>query len=230
MTPVKLALFDLDHTLLDGDSDSLWGRFLVRQGAIDAEEYAAAHARYHADYLAGRLDVHEFLAFGLKPLRDNPPELLEAWRERFVQEYIRPRIPRASRALLMHHAEHTRIIITATNSFITAPIAAELGVEHLIATVPEEAGGRFTGAVAGPPCFREGKVWKLEAWLASYGLTASERWFYSDSHNDLPLLKNVEHPVAVNPDDVLAHEARERGWPIIRISLADEKVSLPGAA
>lgn len=229
MTLVKLALFDLDHTLLDGDSDSLWGRFLVRQGAIDAEEYAAAHSRYRADYLAGRLDMHEFLAFGLKPLRDNPPEVLLAWRERFVAEDIRPRIPQASRALLAHHGEHVRIVITATNSFITAPIAAELGVDNLIATEPEAADGRFTGRVAGPPCFREGKVQKLDAWLATRGLAAGERWFYSDSHNDLPLLRKVEHPIAVNPDDILAHEARERGWPVIRISLTDD-ASLPGAA
>jgi len=220
MSAVKLALFDLDHTLLDGDSDSLWGRFLVREGVVEAKEYAAANARYHADYVAGRLDMHEYLAFGLRPLRDNPPEALYAWRERFVAECIRPRIPQASRALLAQHAERTRIIITATNSFVTAPIAAEFGVEHLIATEPEQRDGRFTGGVAGPPCFREGKVHKLEAWLAAQGFAADERWFYSDSHNDLPLLERVEHPVAVNPDPVLAETARQRGWPVIKLRLA----------
>lgn len=220
MSAAKLALFDLDHTLLDGDSDSLWGRFLVREGVVDAKKYASANARYHADYVAGRLDVHEFLAFGLKPLRDNPPEALYAWRERFVAECIRPRIPQASRELLARHAGHTRVIITATNSFVTAPISTELGVEHLIATEPEQRDGRFTGGVAGPPCFREGKVQRLEAWLAARGLKAGERWFYSDSHNDLPLLEQVEHPVAVNPDPVLAQTARERGWPVMKLRLA----------
>ena len=230
MRAAKLALFDLDHTLLDGDSDSLWGRFLVREGVVDAEEYAAANARYHSDYVAGRLDVHEFLAFGLRPLRDNPPEALYAWRTRFVAECIRPRIPRGARELLARHAAHTRVIITATNSFITAPIAAELNVEHLIATEPEQVEGHFTGGVAGPPCFREGKVQKLEAWLAARGFSAGERWFYSDSHNDLPLLERVEHPVAVNPDPVLAEAASSRGWPVMQLSLAADKLRLSGAA
>ncbi|HEV7165230.1 MAG TPA: HAD family hydrolase [Gammaproteobacteria bacterium] len=217
MTPVKLALFDLDHTLLDGDSDSLWGRFLVREGVVDGVEYAAANARYHAEYVAGRLDVHEFLAFGLRPLRDNPPEALKAWRARFVQEAILPRIPEGSRTLLKRHGSHTCVIITATNSFITAPIAAELGVPHLIATEPEQVEGRFTGRVAGVPCFREGKVAKLEEWLERNQLATGETWFYSDSHNDLPLLERVTHPTAVNPDEVLARVARERNWPTLQL-------------
>ena len=228
MIPVKLALFDLDHTLLDGDSDSLWGRFLVREGVVDRVEYAAANARYHADYVAGRLDVHEFLAFGLRPLRDNPPAALEAWRARFVQETILPRIPDASRTLLARHAAHTRVIITATNSFITAPIAAELGVAHLIATEPQQVDGRFTGNVAGLPCFREGKVSKLKEWLERNGMTAGETWFYSDSHNDLPLLEQVTHPTAVNPDDTLAQVARDRDWPVLQIRR--ETRALSGAA
>lgn len=228
MIPVKLALFDLDHTLLDGDSDSLWGRFLVREGVVDGAEYAAANARYHADYVAGRLDVHEFLAFGLRPLRDNPPAALEAWRARFVQETILPRIPDASRTLLARHAAHTRVIITATNSFITAPIAAELGVAHLIATEPQQVDGRFTGNVAGLPCFREGKVSKLKEWLERNGMTAGETWFYSDSHNDLPLLEQVTHPTAVNPDDTLAQVARDRDWPVLQIRR--ETRALSGAA
>jgi HAD superfamily hydrolase (TIGR01490 family) len=220
MTPVKLALFDLDHTLLDGDSDSLWGRFLVKQGVLDATEYAAANARYHADYVAGRLDIHEFLAFGLSPLAEHTRAELEAWRERYVQECILPRIPAGTHALLQEHAAHTRVIITATNRFITTPIAAALGVEHLIATEPEQVDGRFTGRVVGVPCFREGKVLKLEAWLQESGLTAEESWFYSDSQNDLPLLERVTHPTAVNPDETLARVARERGWPerVIRVA------------
>ncbi len=218
---MKLALFDLDHTLLDGDSDSLWGRFLVREGVMDAEEFRREGSRYMADYRAGRLDIHEFLAFGLRPLKDHSRAELEAWRTRFVADCVLPRIPPASRALLAQHraAGHTLVIITATNSFITAPIAAELDVPQLIATEPEQRDGAFTGRVAGPPCFREGKVLKLEAWLQVRGLKAEETWFYSDSHNDLPLLSRVDHAVAVNPDAVLAAEAAQRGWPIMSLRL-----------
>lgn len=218
---MKLALFDLDHTLLDGDSDSLWGRFLVRQGVVDGDEYRREGARYMAEYRAGRLDIHEFLAFGLRPLKDNTPERLEAWRAAFVQDSVLPRIPAASRALLERHRGlgHTLIIITATNSFITAPIAMELGVDALIATEPEKDGARFTGRVAGVPCFREGKVQKLDAWLQQAGRKADETWFYSDSHNDLPLLERVDHPVAVNADEVLSQVAAERGWPTLRLKL-----------
>lgn len=217
--PLKLVLFDLDHTLLDGDSDSLWGRFLVREGAVDAEEYRREGARYMAEYRAGSLDIHEFLAFGLRPLKDNTPEQLESWRARFMQECVLPRIPVASRALLERHRAqgHTLVIITATNSFITAPIATEFGVDALIGTEPEKDGTRFTGQVAGVPCFREGKVQKLTAWLA--GRVPEESWFYSDSHNDLPLLERVQHPVAVNPDEVLSRTAAERGWPVMRLKL-----------
>lgn len=218
---MKLALFDLDHTLLDGDSDSLWGRFLVKQGVVDAEEYRREGARYMAAYRAGELDIHEFLAFGLRPLKDHAPQRLEAWREGFMRDCVLPRIPAASRALLKQHrdAGHTLVIITATNSFITAPVAAEFGVDALIATEPEKDGARFTGRVAGVPCFREGKVQKLEVWLQQVHAIPEERWFYSDSHNDLPLLERVEHPVAVNADEVLAKTAAERGWPSLRLKL-----------
>ena len=214
---MKLALFDLDHTLLDGDSDALWGRFLVKEGAVDPEEYKREGARYMAEYRAGRLDIHEFVAFGLRPLKDNTPERLEGWRSRFMAECVLPRIPRASRALLKQHREagHTLVIITATNSFIAAPVAAEFGVDALIATEPEKDGERFTGRALGPPCFREGKLTKLETWLD--GRVPEETWFYSDSHNDLPLLEHVDHPVAANPDEVLAETAAARGWPVISL-------------
>jgi HAD superfamily hydrolase (TIGR01490 family) len=218
---VKLALFDLDHTLLDGDSDSLWGRFLVKQGVVDGDEYRREGARYMADYRAGRLDIHEFLAFGLRPLKDNTPERLEAWRAAFVRDSVLPRIPPASRALLQRHRGlgHTLVIITATNDFITAPVAAEFGVDALIATEAEQQGARFTGRVAGVPCFREGKVQKLETWLRQAGGQPDETWFYSDSHNDLPLLERVDHAIAVNPDEVLSRTATERGWPVISLRL-----------
>jgi HAD superfamily hydrolase (TIGR01490 family) len=218
---VKLALFDLDHTLLDGDSDSLWGRFLVKQGVVDGDEYRREGARYMAEYRAGRLDIHEFLAFGLRPLKDNTPEQLEAWRAAFVRDSVLPRIPAASRALLQRHraSGHMLVIITATNDFITAPIAAELGVDALIATEAEKRDARFTGRVAGVPCFREGKVQKLETWLRQVSGEPEETWFYSDSHNDLPLLERVDHAIAVNPDEVLSRTATERGWPVMNLRL-----------
>lgn len=214
---MRLALFDLDYTLLDGDSDALWGRMLVREGVVDEAEYRREGARYMAEYRAGSLDIHEFLEFGLRPFRRHPRTQLEAWRSRFLAEWVLPRIPAGSRALLQRHREqgHVLAIITATNSFITTPIAAELGVPDLIATEPEEVEGRFTGGVAGPPCFREGKLAKLGAWLA--GRVPEETWFYSDSHNDLPLLSKVDHPMAVNPDEILARVAAERGWPVLEL-------------
>ncbi len=216
---MRLALFDLDHTLLDGDSDALWGRFLVQEGAVDAEEYRREGARYMAEYRAGKLDIHEFVAFGLRPLKHNTPERLESWRTRFMAEWVLPRIPQASRTLLQRHRAqgHTLVIITATNSFIAAPVATEFGVDALIATEPEKEHDRFTGRAVGPPCFREGKVLKLRAWLAAKGATPEETWFYSDSHNDLPLLEQVQHAVAVNPDEVLARVAAERGWPVLSL-------------
>jgi len=214
---LKLALFDLDHTLLDGDSDALWGRFLVREGVVDEAEYLREGARYMAEYRSGQLDIHEFLEFGLRPLKRHPRERLEAWRRRFTIEWVLPRIPAGARDLVGRHRGlgHTLAIITATNRFIAAPIAAEFGVPHLIATEPEEIDGRYTGGVLGEPCFREGKVGKLEAWLA--GTVPEETWFYSDSHNDLPLLTRVHHPVAVNPDKILAAVAAERGWPVLEL-------------
>ena len=226
---MKLALFDLDHTLLDGDSDALWGRMLVREGVMDATEYKREGARYMAEYRAGRLDIHEFLEFGLRPLKLHPRERLEAWRGRFIDEYMLPRIPDGARDLLARHRGlgHTLAIITATNSFITAPIAAELHVPHLIATEPEEIDGRYTGRVSGPPCFREGKILKLEAWLRAQGMAPDETWFYSDSHNDLPLLSRVDHAVAVNPDETLAAVAAERGWPVM--GLRQQRVAADGA-
>ncbi|MGA9852254.1 MAG: HAD family hydrolase [Gammaproteobacteria bacterium] len=216
---MKLALFDLDHTLLDGDSDDLWYRFLAEQGVVDGAHFIAERARFSADYRAGRLKVLDFYNFVLKPLAENPSQQLHAWRRRFVMERILPRITPAARALLAKHrtAGHTLAIITATNRFITEPIAAELGVQHLLATEPEHDGTHFTGRVSGVPCFREGKLIHLQEWLHRENLVPMETWFYSDSHNDLPLLESVNHPAAVNPDAVLAQTALERHWPILHI-------------
>jgi HAD superfamily hydrolase (TIGR01490 family) len=215
---VSLAIFDLDNTLLRGDSDHAWGEFLVEQGAVDRERFAADNDRYYAAYLAGTLDIYEFLEqHQLRPLAEHDRATLERWRAEFMRRKIAPLILPAARALLDEHRARgdTLLIITATNSFITTPIAAALGVPHLIATEPEERAGRFTGKVAGVPSYREGKVTRLTSWLNDRHESLDNSWFYSDSHNDLPLLNLVAHPVAVNPDDTLADYARTRGWPVL---------------
>ncbi|RMG31938.1 MAG: HAD family hydrolase [Gammaproteobacteria bacterium] len=216
---MALALFDLDNTLLADDSDYLWGEFLVEQGLVDGDWYARENARFYEDYRQGRLDIDAFLRFSLRPLAEHPTERLLALRDQFLREKILPVIPPAARRLLARHAAagDTRVIVTATNAFVTRPIADALGVEHLIATEPECIDGRYTGRVQGIPCFREGKVRRLEAWLAETGHTLEGSWFYSDSHNDLPLLERVDRPVAVDPDDRLRAVAAERGWPVISL-------------
>lgn len=217
-----LAIFDLDHTLLAGDSDYLWGRFLVEQGLVDATYYERENQRFYDEYRKGTLDIHEFLRFALKPLVEHDPDRLESLHRQYMQEKILPIITAEARALLQHHRdqEHLLLIITATNRFVTAPIAEELGVPNLLATDPERQGGRYTGRVSGIPCFREGKVQRLDLWLKEQGLNLANSWFYSDSHNDLPLLERVSHPVAVNPDDTLEAHALAKQWPILRFPFA----------
>jgi HAD superfamily hydrolase (TIGR01490 family) len=216
---VQLAIFDLDNTLLAGDSDYLWGKFLAERGIVDADFYEKENQRFYEEYTAGQLDIFEFLAFSLKPLTEHPPEMLEALHHDFMQTCIRPIITPVARRLLARHQENGDIllIITATNRFITAPIAKELGVTHLLATNPEIRNGRYTGRVEGTPCFREGKVERLRIWLKQTGYNLANSWFYSDSHNDLPLLEMVTHPVAVDPDETLADHAEAKGWPIISL-------------
>ena len=193
----NLALFDLDHTLLSCDSD-------------------------YEQYAAGTLDIHEFLGFALRPLAAHTPEELERWHAEFMAARIRPAISAKARALVRGHLDAGDLcaVVTATNSFVTAPIAREFGVAHLVATEPERINGRFTGRVAGTPCFRDGKIARVEAWLAGEGRRLREfaqSAFYSDSHNDLPLLERVTRPVAVDPDARLADESRRRGWPVISL-------------
>ena len=216
---MALALFDLDNTLLSGDSDYLWGTFLVEQGIVEGAYYERENNRFYQEYKEGRLDIFEFLRFSLRPLRDNDPNLLRQLRETFLEQKIDPIIPETARALIRKHREagDELLIITATNAFVTAPIARRLGVEHLIATEPEVIEGQYTGNVAGEPCFREGKVNRLNRWLAEHGMDLQESWFYSDSHNDIPLLEQVDNPVAVDPDTILAELARARGWPVISL-------------
>lgn len=214
---MRLVLFDLDNTLLAGDSDYEWGQFLIDRGVLDRETYEAQNRAYYDQYVAGTLDIHEYLGFALRPLAEHPPADLDRWHAEFMRLRIEPMITPAARKLVQSHldADDLCAIITATNSFVTAPIARAFGVKHLVATEPEMQGARFTGRVRGTPCFREGKVKRLDEWLGSLGKRLAdfrESVFYSDSHNDLPLLKRVTRPVAVDADGALAAEAARRGW------------------
>jgi HAD superfamily hydrolase (TIGR01490 family) len=219
MSAPKLALFDLDNTLLAGDSDHAWAQFLMEQGVVRPDEYHARNEWFYERYKDGTLDIHDFLEFQLAPIAGRPRAQLDAWHSEFMQRMVRPMIlPKASE-LIARHADAETAIVTATNRFITAPIAAELGVATLIATDIEEVDGVFTGKPRGTPAFREGKIECVNAWLAASGhrLADYESWFYSDSQNDLPLLDLVTHPVAVDPDPTLRARAAERGWPIISL-------------
>jgi HAD superfamily hydrolase (TIGR01490 family) len=217
-----LALFDLDNTLLAGDSDYEWGQFLVDRGVLEREAYESQNRAYYEQYVAGTLDIHEFLGFALRPLAEHEPADLARWHGEFMAARIQPMIGRPARELVRQHqaAGDLCAIITATNSFVTGPIAREFGVEHLIATEPESRDGRFTGRVAGVPCFREGKIRRLDDWLAARGRRLADfaaSTLYSDSHNDLPLLERVTRPVAVDPDEKLAARAKERNWAVISL-------------
>lgn len=215
-------LFDLDNTLLAGDSDFEWAQFLIEQGVLDREVYEARNLAFYEQYKAGTLDIHEFLNFQLKPLSRHPRSQLDAWHARFMQEKILPIITPKARELVARHAHDADLmaIITATNSFVTAPIARELGIANLIATEPEQSNGEFTGNVEGVPSFREGKITRLNEWLERSGVAwqaIQESWFYSDSLNDLPLLERVTKPVAVDPDATLRAHAEKHGWPVISL-------------
>jgi HAD superfamily hydrolase (TIGR01490 family) len=217
-----LALFDLDNTLLSCDSDYEWGQYLIDQGVLERDEYERQNAAYYEQYKEGTLDIHEFLGFALRPLAAHTPEDLARWHEGFMAARIRPAMTPQARALVRRHQDAGDLcaVVTATNSFVTAPIAREFGIAHLVATEPERANGRYTGRVAGTPCFREGKIERVRDWLAAQGRKLADfpdSSFYSDSHNDLPLLELVARPVAVDPDPKLAAEAGRRGWPVISL-------------
>ena len=213
----KLALFDLDHTLIDGDSDVSWAQFLIEEGVLHPEEYHAKNLWFAERYKDGTLDIHEFLDFQLAPLARHPRAQLDAWHEQFMRRKIRPIIHARTAELIAEHADALQALVTATNRFITAPIAARLGVETLLATECGMENGRYTGQVAGVPCYQEGKVTRMQQWLAETGLSLDGSYFYSDSRNDLPLLQAASHPVAVDPDDTLRAIAIERGWPVISL-------------
>jgi HAD superfamily hydrolase (TIGR01490 family) len=216
---MALAIFDLDNTLLGGDSDYLWGEYLVENKHVDSHNFQQANQDFYDQYVAGTMDIFEFLAFQLKPLADNDIQLLEQWRADYLKQKINPIILPAAHKLIEKHTQQndTLLIITATSRFITAPIAVKLAIPNLIATEPEMKNGQYTGAVAGTPSFQQGKVTRLKAWLADNQHSLEGSYFYSDSHNDLPLLELVSHPVAVDPDPQLTETAQQRGWPILSL-------------
>ncbi|MRR09780.1 HAD family hydrolase [bacterium] len=219
---MELALFDLDNTLLRGDSDFEWAQFLIAKGVLDREVQEARNIQFYEDYKAGTLDIHAFLDFQLAPLAHHSREELDAWREEYVATRIQPMIGEPARALVRRHLDDGAVcaIVTATNSFVTSLIAREFAIPHLIATIPAFENGHFTGKPRGTPSFKEGKIERVESWLESLGLwwgSFERSWFYSDSHNDLPLLGKVSDPVAVDPDDTLRNTAQEKGWPVISL-------------
>ncbi|WP_445621111.1 HAD family hydrolase [Kushneria sp. Sum13] len=222
---MTLAIFDLDNTLLGGDSDHAWNDFLVEQGIVDRDHFRRENDRFHRAYDAGTLDIHEYLAFALEPLTRHSMAELDELHRRFMKDRIDPIILPMGEALLEQHRARGDLIliITATNRFVTGPIAKRLGVEHLIAVEPEMEGNRYTGRVAGTPSFREGKITRLEHWIKAHDVSLEGAFFYSDSQNDLPLLERVDNPVAVDPDPVLADLARQRHWQIITLRDRDER-------
>ena len=232
MTPApQLALFDLDNTLLNGDSDFEWAQFLIKKGVVDPELQAAKNAGFYADYKAGTLDIHAFLDFQLAPLARHPREQLDAWHGEFMADHIRPIMLANARALVQRHLDlgHLCAIVTATNAFVTGEIARAFGIPHLIASIPGCRDGQFTGKPVGTPSFQRGKIERVETWLESLGLwqgSFTERWFYSDSHNDLPLLEWSTRPVAVDADDTLTAQAATAGWPVITLRDATPAVDI----
>jgi HAD superfamily hydrolase (TIGR01490 family) len=216
---VTLAIFDLDNTLLGGDSDNLWGEFVCQRGLVDGVDFANRNDQFYADYKAGTLDIDAYLRFALSTLAGHPREQLDAWHRDFIATKIEPiLLPKAKQLLDSHRAQgHELLIITATNEFITRPIAELFGVHDLIACEGEIVDGLYTGEPSGVPSYHVGKVTRLNTWLAERDITLDGAYFYSDSHNDLPLLEIVEHPVAVDPDDRLRARARDLGWPTISL-------------
>jgi HAD superfamily hydrolase (TIGR01490 family) len=223
VSTANLCLFDLDDTLLPIDSDHAWGEFVIRLGWVDEDVFRRGNDAFYADYRLGRLDIHAYIDFATAPLRAHGAELLRAAHARFMREVIEPALHPAALALVREHqGRGDRIaLVTATNDFITAPIARAFGIDDLIAVrLERDARGTITGRIVGTPSYREGKVARVEAWLAEDG----RRWsdfervsVYSDSLNDLPLLERGTDPVATNPSAALEAVARERGWRILRL-------------
>ncbi len=219
---MELVLFDLDNTLLGGDSDFEWAQFLITKGVLDHEVYEATNATFYEQYKAGTLDIFEFLDFQLAPLARHPRTQLDDWHREFMETIVRPMITDRARALVHEHVERGAMVavVTATNSFVTGPIVREFGVSHLVATIAAQENGAFTGKPRGMPAFKAGKIERVDNWLESMGLyrgSFRRTCFYSDSHNDLPLMMCVSDPVAVDPDDRLREHALSHDWPVISL-------------
>lgn len=219
---MNLVLFDLDNTLLAGDSDFAWAQFLIGKGVLDREVQEAKNIEFYEQYKAGTLDIFAFLDFQLAPLARHPREQLDAWHSEFMARSIRPMITPKARTLVREHLDSGALVavVTATNAFVTGPIVREFGIPHVVATIPAQQDGAFTGKPRGTPAFKAGKIERVDAWLESLGLhlgSFEHSWFYSDSLNDLPLLEKVHEPVATNPDARLKAIAAERGWRILNL-------------
>ena len=216
---MTLAIFDLDNTLLNGDSDHAWGEFLVSKGIVDAVTYKSANDGFYEDYKRGELDIFAYLEFALEPLTRFSMAELQTLHREFMDEVVTPMmLPKAKELISQHRRRGDYLmIITATNAFVTAPIADELGVDEILATNPEIVNNRYTGKVSGTPCYQHGKVARLDSWLEERKETLEDSYFYSDSINDLPLLERVTHPVAVDPCDRLKKIAKDRSWPVISL-------------
>ena len=216
---MTLAIFDLDNTLIGGDSDNLWGQYLCDQKRVDVAGFAEQNHQFYEDYKAGGLDIDAYLRFALGPLKGQPLNELDAWHRGFMRTVIQPiMLPKAEALIAKHRAQgHTLLIITATNVFITRPIAKALGIENLLGCEAEIVDGLYTGEPSGVPSYREGKVTRLNAWLVETGESIEGAYFYSDSHHDLALLELVDNPVVVDPDDRLRARAVEAGWPVLSL-------------
>jgi HAD superfamily hydrolase (TIGR01490 family) len=217
---MKLALFDLDNTLIAGDSDHAWSEFLIEEGVLEREVFEETNNRFYREYQEGTIRMEDWLEFQLAPLARRSAGELQAWHREFMRRKVVPIILPKARELLAKHEDALRVIVTATNRFIVGPICGELGVVHVIASEYEEVNGVPTGKPRGQPSFGAGKVTRLTEWLALRGQALAdfkESWFYSDSHNDIPLLERVTHPVAVDPDARLKKHAQDRGWPVISL-------------
>ena len=216
---MTLAIFDLDNTLLSGDSDHSWGNFLIKKKLVEEKSYKLANEKFYEQYKQGKLDIHEYSAFSFRPLTEHSIKELKVLHDEFMGDVIFPMIGIKAKNLVKYHKnkKHVLLVITATNSFITRPIVEAFGISHLLATEPKIVNGRYDNSIEGIPCFRRGKVTRLNEWLKQNGFDLGGSYFYSDSHNDLPLMKIVDHAIAVGPDEKLKKIATQKGWQIISL-------------
>jgi len=214
---MSLAIFDLDNTLIGGDSDFLWGEFIGEEGIVDANAYREKNEYFYQQYDLGTLDIYAWLDFCLEPLTRYSMTELQELHHRFMIQKIEPILLDKAQNCINRHKERgdTVLVMTASTSFVTAPIVKKYGINHLLATEPEIKAGRYTGGVSGMPCFQSGKIDKLMPWLQKNEETLTGSTFYSDSHNDLPLLELVDNPVAVNADKILTKIAEKKGWEVL---------------